>query len=73
MAEQELTMNEYFTPICDDYDSIQYPAVEANNFELKPSLISMVKDVQFSGLPHEDPNAHLKNFSWSLKLLNTMA
>ena len=55
-------MNEYFTPTCDDNDSIQYPAVEANNFELKPGLISMVKDVQFSGLPHEDPNAHLKRF-----------
>jgi hypothetical protein len=29
------------------------------NFELKPTLINMVKENPFSGKPNEDANAHL--------------
>ena len=36
--------------------------VEANNFELRPALISFVEQNQFSGCPTENPHLHLHNF-----------
>ncbi|XP_075507493.1 uncharacterized protein LOC142544319 [Primulina tabacum] len=43
--------------------SITRPTVEANNFELKPSIIQMIQyQVRFGGLQTEDPNAHLEGF-----------
>jgi len=42
--------------------SIVNPAVEANNFELSPTLISFVEQEQFGGHPSEKPNAHLCKF-----------
>ena len=42
--------------------SIVSPAVEANNFELNPTLISFVERGQFAGHPSENPNAHLCKF-----------
>ena len=40
-----------------------WPPVGANNFELKPSMITMIQNmVQFSGLPNEDLNQHITNF-----------
>ena len=43
--------------------SIAHPNVEANNFELKMTLISMVQQSQFGGTSLEDPNLHLSFFS----------
>ena len=37
-------------------------AIEANNFELKPALITMVQQHQFSGHSSEDPNEHMGRF-----------
>ena len=37
-------------------------AIEANNFELKPALITMVQQHQFTGHPSEDPNEHMERF-----------
>ena len=37
-------------------------AVEPNNFELRPALISFVEQNQFGGLPLENPHLHLRNF-----------
>jgi len=42
--------------------SIARPNVNANNFELKSALISMVRQSQFRETPLEDPNLHLLIF-----------
>ena len=43
--------------------------MEANNFELKPALITMVQKHQFTGHPTEDPNEHLGRF---VRMANTV-
>ena len=45
------------------------PVVDANNFELKPALITMVQQNQFTGHPFEDPNVHMGKF---LRMANTV-
>lgn len=42
--------------------SITRPPIIANNFEPKPSLISVVQQSQFIDTPKEDPNLHLSIF-----------
>jgi len=42
--------------------SIARPIIDANNFNLKPALISMVQQSQFGWTPLEDPNLHLLVF-----------
>ena len=42
--------------------SIVNPALEVNNFELRPALVSFVEKGQFSGRPMENPHIHLRNF-----------
>ena len=46
----------------EDYSGIRHQPIDANNFELKPSLTNMVQQQQFGGSPSEDPNGHLSNF-----------
>ena len=41
---------------------IRRQTINANNFELKSGLISMVQQAKFSGSPLDDPNIHLKMF-----------
>ena len=41
---------------------MRQPPIEANNFELKSALITMVQQHQFKGHPYEDPNEHLGSF-----------
>ena len=37
------TMEDFWRPVIrDDYSVVRQPAIEANNFELKPALITMV-------------------------------
>ncbi|KAL0430890.1 UNVERIFIED_CONTAM: hypothetical protein Sradi_0715000 [Sesamum radiatum] len=64
MGAVERPMMEYSFPTADGMtSSIVKPAVEVNNFEIKPAIIQIIQSsVQFSGLPDEDPNKHLVNF-----------
>lgn len=40
--------------------SIIRPPIDANNFELKPTLIHMGQQNQYGGAPMEDSNLHLE-------------
>ena len=64
------TMEDFWRPIIqDEYSAIRQPAVDANNFELKPALITMVQQQQFTSHPTEDPNEYLGRF---LRMANTV-
>ena len=41
---------------------MRQPPIEANNFELKSALFTMVQQHQFTGHLSEDPNEHLGRF-----------
>ena len=71
MANKALHGNEDARPLKDYVvptingarSSIARPAVQANNFEIKPAIIQMIKTfVQFTGMSNDDPNAHIANF-----------
>ena len=64
------TMEDFWRLVIqEEYSAVRQPAVEANNFELKPALITMVQQNQFTGHPTEDPNEHLGRF---LRMENTV-
>ena len=64
------TMEDFWRLIIqEEYSAIRQLIVDANNFELKPALITMVQQHQFTGHPTEDPNEHLGRF---LKMANTV-
>ena len=57
------TMEDFWRPIIqEEYSAIRQPNVDANNFELKPALIIMVQQHQFTGHPTKDPNERLGRF-----------
>src|SRR5438045_8152480 len=63
--EEERAMRDYCFSSDDEElgSSVVGPAVEANNFEIKTSLITLIQQtVQFSGFPSEGPNQHLIDF-----------
>ena len=53
----------------EEYSTIRQLTVDANNFKLKPALITMVQQHQFTGHPTEDPNEYLGRF---LRMENTV-
>ena len=64
------TIEDFWRPIIqEEYSAIRQPTVNANNFELKPALITMVQHNQFTGHPTEDPNKNLGRF---LRMANTV-
>ena len=64
------TMEDFWRPIIkEEYSTIGQPIIDANNFELKPALITMVQQHQFTGHPTEDLNEHLGRF---LRMANTV-
>ena len=63
-------MEEFWRPIIkEEYSVVRQPPIEANNFELKPTLITMVQQHQFTGHPSEDPNEHPGRF---MRMENTV-
>ena len=63
-------MEEFWRPIIqEEYSVVRQPAIEAKNFELTPSLITMVQQHQFTGHPSEDPNEHMGRF---MRMANTV-
>ncbi|XP_068651585.1 uncharacterized protein [Aristolochia californica] len=57
------TLKDYVRLVVNDnYSGIRCQTINANNFELKPALISMVQQAQFSRSPIDDPNIHLTMF-----------
>ena len=56
-------MEEFSRPIIqEEYSAVRQPPIEENNFELKPTLITMVQQHQFTGHPSGDPNENLGRF-----------
>ncbi|KAI9168938.1 hypothetical protein LWI28_004244 [Acer negundo] len=54
----ERILQDYLRPMVDiNLSSIQRPTTNANNFEIKPSLIQMIAAaIQFASYAHKDPN-----------------
>ena len=68
--QRQMTMEDFWRPIIrDEHSVVRQPAIEANKFELKPALITMVQQHQFTGHPSEDPNEHMGRF---MRLTNTV-
>ena len=64
------TMKDFWRPVIQaEYSIVRQPTIEANNFELKPALITMVQHNQFTGYPTKDPNEHFGRF---LRMANTI-
>ncbi|KAL5574401.1 hypothetical protein UlMin_023998 [Ulmus minor] len=56
-------LRDYAAPnVAGTTSGIRRPAVQANNFEIKPSFIQMVQSNQFGGMSKDDPNAHIAYF-----------
>ncbi|XP_050875074.1 uncharacterized protein LOC127078683 [Lathyrus oleraceus] len=65
MAErpQNRSLKYYAIPSqAEPHNSIAAPAINRNDFKLKPSLLSAVQQNQFSGSPTDGPNLHLSVF-----------
>ena len=60
---QTRPLKDFAVPSQDEpHNSIAAPAINRNDFELKPSLLQAVQQNQFSGSPTDDPNLHLSIF-----------
>lgn len=53
------TIAEYMTPDFSMHNSIYVPPLENLNFHIHPSLLNLVQNNSFSGLPLEDPHVHI--------------
>ena len=63
-------MEDFWRPIIqDEYSAVRQLAIEANNFDLNPTLIIMVQQHQFTGHPSADPNKHMRIF---IRMANTI-
>ena len=70
VPQERDTMEDFWRPVIqDEYLAVRQPAIDANNFELKPAPITMVQQNQFTGHPTEDPNEQLGRF---LRMANTV-
>ena len=69
LKEQDTMEDLWKSFIQDKYLAVKQPTIDANDFELKPALITMVQQNQFTGHSTEDPNEHLGRF---LRIANSI-
>ena len=69
-SQRQRTMEDFWRLVIrNEYSAVRQPPIQANNFELKLALITMVQQHQFTGHPSDDPNEHLGRF---LRMENTV-
>ena len=69
IKEQDTMENLWNSFIYNKYSAIKQQAIDANDFELNPALITMVQQNQFAGRSTENPNEHLGRF---LRIANSI-
>ena len=69
LKEHDTMENLWNSFIHNKYLAIKPPVSNANDFELKPALITMVQQNQFAGNSTENPNEHLGRF---LRIANSI-
>ena len=69
LKEQNTMEDLWKSFIQDKYLAVRQPAIDVNDFELKPALIRIVQQNQFTGHPTENPNEHLGRF---LRIANSI-
>ena len=57
-----MLLEEFSLPPTVVQSAIQRPPIQANNFELKTVTQQMLQNIQFHGLPSENPSTYLINF-----------
>ena len=57
-----MLLEEFALPLTVVQSAIRRPPIQENNFELKGVTLQMLHNIQFHGLPSENPNAHLTSF-----------
>ena len=62
LKEQDTMEDLWDSFIQDKYLAVKQPAIDANDFELEPALITMVQQNQFTGHSTKNPNEHLGRF-----------
>ena len=68
--QRQRTMKDLWRPVIrDEYSAVRQPTIEDNNFELKPTLITMVQQDQYTGYPSQDLNEHMGKF---FRMTNTV-
>ena len=60
---QSRPLKTYDTPhaFYQNRSAIQLPSVQGQDYEIKPQIISLVKQHMFHGLPSESPMEHIEN------------
>ncbi|KAL5540746.1 hypothetical protein UlMin_044069 [Ulmus minor] len=62
-GENRRALRDYAAPnVTRATSGIRRPTIQANNFEIKPSFITMVQANQFGGMSKDDPNSHISYF-----------
>ena len=69
LKEHDTMENIWNSFIHNKYLAIKQQAINANDFELKPALVTMVQQNQFAGHSTENPNEHLGRF---LRIVNSI-
>ena len=57
-----MLLEEFTLPPIVVQSTIRRPPIQANDFELKGVTLQMLNNIQFHGLPTENPNTHLTSF-----------